>query len=212
MKFPMVRASRSSMAMLAVAVGSLAAVGALAAWPSFLAAEADALEAGRLLGRAESRERIERDRDRVQASLVDARAASSAVLRTIPRSADQAHLMRMLAVGTGADVGTQTIVAGDPVPATPAGESPYRAIPVTVEMSATFERVMEILSRAENDRRLVRPIRIEIRRPVERAGGRAAAAAHEGTTLVEARLELDAVYGSQSDSAAQAAAVEEEER
>jgi hypothetical protein len=190
-----IRASRASLAGLGLSLAALGAIAWLVAWPALEGAESRALEAGRLLGRAEQRERIERDRDRVQASLSDARVASSSVLRTIPREPDQAHLMRMLAVGTGADVGTQTIVAGDSLPATPAPDTPYRAIPVTVEMKATFARVMEILARAENDSRLVRPIRIEIRRPAERAGARGDSPDASEVTLVEATLELDAVYG-----------------
>ena len=153
--------------------------------------------------------------------------AAARVLRTIPQGADQAHLMRMLAVGTGPDMGTQTIVAGEPVPATPAAapnptnaaanattnattgatrvrtDAPLRAVPVIVEMRASFERVMEVLARAEGDRRLVRPIHIEIQRPdagaSARAGARNAGGAAAGTddgaaTLVDARLELDAVF------------------
>lgn len=198
-------ASRASLAGLAVATASLVAVAWLVALPALEVAESRALEAGRLLGRAEQRERIERDRDRVQASLADARVASASVLRVIPHEADQAHLMRMLAVGTGADVGTQTIVAGDSLPATPSADTPYRAVPVTVEMKATFARVMEILARAENDSRLVRPIRVEIRRPADRGAPRGDAAASEGATLVEAVLELDAVYGAPSSGDARQA-------
>ena len=58
---------------------------------------------------------------------------------------------------------------------------------------------MEVLARAEGDRRLVRPIHIEIQRPDESAAARAAArggaaVAPGDASLVEARLELDAVF------------------
>jgi hypothetical protein len=129
----------------------------------------------------------------MRTGLAEARAAAARVLRMIPAAAEQAHLMRMLAVGADDGMGTQTIVAGDAVPATPSGNGALHAVPVTIDMKATFARVMEVLVRAEGDRRLVRPIRIEIERPSEEKGARGAA---PSDNLVEARIELDAVYGS----------------
>jgi hypothetical protein len=72
-------------------------------------------------------------------------------------------------------------------------------------MHASFERVMEVLARAEGDRRLVRPIHIEIQRAAFDPNARGAKQTDGALPLVEARLELDAVFG-----AAITAAVEEQ--
>jgi len=219
-------ATKGSLSVLGLSVLAVAGAAGMLLWPAVVASEERAAECGRLLSQVERHDAIAAERDAMRADLASARVAAARVLRTIPQGADQAHLMRMLAVGTGPDMGTQTIVAGEPVPATPAAASPtnaatnatanattgatrvrtdapLRAVPVIVEMRASFERVMEVLARAEGDRRLVRPIHIEIQRPdagaSARAGARNAGGAAAGTddgaaTLVEARLELDAVF------------------
>ena len=220
-------ATKGSLAVLGLSVLAVAGAAGMLLWPAVVASEERAAECGRLLSQVERHDAIAAERDAMRTDLASARVAAARVLRTIPQGADQAHLMRMLAVGTGPDMGTQTIVAGEPVPATPAAapnptnaaanattnattgatrvrtDAPLRAVPVIVEMRASFERVMEVLARAEGDRRLVRPIHIEIQRPdagaTARAGARNAGGAASGTddgaaTLVEARLELDAVF------------------
>lgn len=217
-------ATKGSLAVLGLSVLAVAGAAGMLLWPAVVASEERAAECGRLLSQVERHDAIAAERDAMRADLASARVAAARVLRTIPQGADQAHLMRMLAVGTGPDMGTQTIVAGEPVPATPAGaapnptnaatnatantttgatrirtDAPLRAVPVIVEMRASFERVMEVLARAEGDRRLVRPIHIEIQRPdagaSARTGARNAAGTDDGAaTLVEARLELDAVF------------------
>lgn len=220
-------ATKGSLAVLGLSVLAVAGAAGMLLWPAVVASEERAAECGRLLSQVERHDAIAAERDAMRTDLASARVAAARVLRTIPQGADQAHLMRMLAVGTGPDMGTQTIVAGEPVPATPAAapnptnaaanattnattgatrvrtDAPLRAVPVIVEMRASFERVMEVLARAEGDRRLVRPIHIEIQRPdaaaSARAGARNAGGAAAGTddgaaTLVEARLELDAVF------------------
>jgi len=218
-------ASKGSLAVLGLSVLAVVGAGGTLLWPALVASEERIAECGRLLSQVERHDAIAAERDAMRVDLASARAAAARVLRTIPQGADQAHLMRMLAVGTGPDMGTQTIVAGESVPATPAAAgtatntatntaagtstgashartgAPLRAVPVIVEMRASFERVMEVLARAEGDRRLVRPIHIEIQRPdagvAARAGARnpnATAGADDGANLVEARLELDAVF------------------
>ncbi len=196
----MMRASNTSLTCFGLSVVALAACSGFMLWPAVAASDSRTAECGRLLARAAQHDVIALERDRVRGDLADARASASRVLRTIPRDADQAHLMRMLAVGTGPDVGTQTIVAGVSLPATPAANSAFRAIPVTVEMKATFARVMEVLARAECDKRLVRPIHIAITRPAvdpstARGAGGSNASPDTGVPLVEARIELDAVFG-----------------
>jgi hypothetical protein len=186
----MMNASRISVSLLGVSVLALASATGLLLWPALATSDARTAECGRLLSQAARHDEIAAARDRLRLEVADARASADRVLRSIPAAADQAHLMRMLALGTSDDMGTQTIVAGDPVPATPSGSRDLRAVPVTVDMKATFARVMDVLARAEGDRRLVRPIRVEIERPLDDKSGREA----NPSSLVEARIELDAVF------------------
>jgi len=197
---PSRKASRASLAMLAGS--TLALVGAVGVlfMPALEAAEVRTAECGRLLAQVERSDAIAASRDALRAEVAVASADAARVLRTIPSAPEQAHLMRMLAVGADADMGTQTIVAGDALPATPADKEQFRAVPITIEMNATFERVMQVLSRAEGDRRLVRPIRIEISRPLEGAKQRGGNTAKFDPRLVEARLELDAVFADAAEA------------
>ena len=187
-------ASRISLTLLGCSMLAVGAASGFLLWPALEASDARHTECGRLLSQIERADDIAVERDRVRTELESVRASAHRVLRTIPSVPEQAHLMRMLAVGAGPDMGTQTIVAGEPLPASPSGNARLRAIPVTVEMIASFECVMEVLARAESDRRLVRPIHIKIQRPVAPLGAREEHFAPGGGTLVEARLELDAVF------------------
>ena len=189
------RASRASLLTLISASLMLGCTVWFGTRPALEQAQARADESGRLLARASQRDAVTRERDRARAELIATRRDALAVLRTIPARADQAHLMRLLTVGAAPDVGTQTIVAGDPLPASLATDSPYFAVPVTVEMTASFARVMELLQRAENDVRLVRPIRVEIARIVEEGRAGKPQPSPTNIPLVQARLEFDAVYG-----------------
>lgn len=186
--------SRASLVTCLCAGTATAAALVLFAGPAWQRAEANGLESGRLLTRAAQFEALERERDSVQADVSRRRMLADAVLREIPADPQQASVMRMFAVQSGADVGAQTIVAGEALPATQKS-SGFKAVPVTIDMTATYAQVMEVLSRAEGARRLVRPIRIEISRPLEDER-RDVALQGARSSFVEARIELDAVYGS----------------
>lgn len=183
------RASRISIGACVLSLAAFASAVAFILHPALGRAEARTVECGRLFARAAELERVTEERDRAQAALDAERDAASRVLRTIPVERDQAALMRLLAVAAGDGVGTQTVVAGDPLPATPGGAPGLEAMPVTVEMRATYARIMELLDRAESSRRLVRPIRVEISRPARPREG-------DDPSQVDARIEVDAVYGS----------------
>ncbi|MEY2795771.1 MAG: hypothetical protein RIR10_1487 [Planctomycetota bacterium] len=189
--------SSVSLMALGCSLAVLVAVTMFAAYPAWMRAEARATESGRLFARASQLVMLEAERDRLREDLKSARIASDRVLREIPTESEQGSqvgaLMRTLAVGASPEVENQTIVAGEPVPAL-LKDSRFRAIPLTVEMRASFARVMEILARAEGDRRLVRPIRIEITRPQPKSASSSGREPSEGSGFVEARLELDAVY------------------
>lgn len=191
----MMQASRTSVAMFAVSTLGAAASALLLLVPALRESEARTAECGRLLSQVSRFDAIAQDRERLRVEVAAMREGASRVLRSIPGGPDQAHLMRMLAVSTGPDMGTQTIVAGDPLPASPRGDAGFRAVPVTVEMKASFERVMEVLSRAEGDRRLVRPIRVEISRSQDESPRGPRPAQPMPAHFVEARIEVDAVFG-----------------
>lgn len=185
--------ARPSNASLAGCAGGAIALVASVLWlglPALARAEERSIETGRLHARAAQLESARGELARARVELGRAQGSSRRVLRSVPRDPDQGSLMRMLAVGAGPEVGTQTIVAGESVPATPAADGRYRAVPVTIDMQATFARVMEIVARAEETDRLVRPIRIEIARALD--GERGRPPSPDG--FVEARIELDAVY------------------
>jgi hypothetical protein len=194
------RPSGASLAYLAASCAVLGGVAFLHALPVLRTADDRAAESARLFARASQLDTLSAERETLRAEVAMARAEADRVLREIPSASEQGArtgaLMRALAIAAGSDVGSQTIVAGEPVPAMPS-ESAFRAVPLTVEMEASFARVMEILVRAEADGRLVRPLRVEIARPGERGGrandGRPSDVADAG--FVEATIELDAVYG-----------------
>jgi len=193
----MMRASGSSFGLLGASLAALGAVIGFVAYPAVRRAEERALECGRLLGRAAQIEAATRERDALKKRVEDAQQASRTVLRSIPAATDQASLMRMLAVETSSSVATQTINAGESVPASPSAKVPYRAVPVTVEMVATFPEVMSLLTRAEGSDRLVRAIKLTIEKQPKRENRREA---DWDSPFVRATLELDAVYGVAPDS------------
>jgi hypothetical protein len=193
----MMRASGSSFALLGASLAALGAVIGFVAYPAVRRAEERALECGRLLGRAAQIEAATRERDTLRQRVEDTQRASRTVLRSIPAATDQAALMRMLAVATSHDVVTQVINAGEPVPASPSAKSPYHAVPVTVEMVATFPEVMNLLTRAEGSDRLVRVIKLTIEKQPKKDNRREA---DWDSPFVKANLELDAVYGTAAEA------------
>lgn len=194
----MIRASRSSILMLASSTAALGAVVGFVVYPTLRKADERATEAGRLLGRAAQLSAATRERDEMRDRVEASRAASREVLRSIPTTTDQAALMRMLAVETGGDVQTQVINAGEAVPATPVASSPYKAVPVSVEMTATFPEIMNLLARAEGGERLVRAIKVTIEKPPKRDNRRDA---DWESPFVKANIDFDAVFGAATDTA-----------
>lgn len=188
----MIRPSRLSLALLGASFLTLAGVAyPCATW--LKQAETDALKAGELFGWAAQIETKTRELETARQRVESVKTASREVIRDIPLAADQAMLMRMLAVETGDSVQSQMISAGEPVPASLAAASPYKAVPVTVDMVATFPEVMRLLGRAEGGDRLVRTIKISIEKQSKRDNRREP---DWDSPFVKAVIELDAVYGS----------------
>ena len=188
----MKRASGSSLVLLGASIAGLGVVIGFVSYPTIRKAEANALESGRLLARAAQFEAATAERDELRERVEAAREASSLVLRSIPPEPDQASLMRMLAIETNPSVLMQEVKAGDPVSASPREATPYSAVPIRVEMIATFPEVMQLLSRAEGSDRLVRTIKVTIEKQAKRDNRREA---DWDTPFVKATIDLDAVYG-----------------
>lgn len=195
----MIRASGSSFALLGASLTAFGLVVGFVAYPALRRAEERALECGRLLGRAAQIESATRERDVLKERVQEVQRSSRTVLRSIPATTDQATLMRMLAVETSPHVLTQVINAGESVPASPAARMPFRAVPVSVEMVATFPEVLGLLTRAEGSDRLVRAIKLTIEKQAKKDSRREA---DWDSPFVKATLELDAVYGVAADNAA----------
>lgn len=187
------RVSGSSLTLLGSSLLGLAVVCGFVAYPTLNRAEARALESGRLMARASQLEAATRERDELRERVEAARLDSLAVLRVIPSQPDQASLMRMLAVETKPTVLMQTINAGDPVTASPRESGSFSAVPIKVEMVATFSEVMTLLARAEGSERLVRPIRVTLEKQAKRDNRRET---DWDSPFVKATIDLDAVYGS----------------
>ncbi|MFN5495362.1 MAG: hypothetical protein ACK5C3_02145 [bacterium] len=194
----MMRASGSSFALLGASLAAFGLVIGFVAYPALRKAEARAIECGRLLGRAAQIDSATKERDALKDRVQQVQRASQTVLRSIPPTTDQATLMRMLAVETSPHVLTQVINAGESVPASPGPRMPYRAVPVSVEMIATFPEVLELLTRAEGSDRLVRAIKLTIEKQPKKENRREA---DWDSPFVRATLELDAVYGTAAETA-----------
>jgi Tfp pilus assembly protein PilO len=199
----MIRPSGTALGLLGASVAAFGLVVGFLVVPVLRSADERALECGRLYARIGKIDSARLERDEIRERVESAQASSRAVLRQIPDATDQAALMSMLAVETGSSVLNQTVTAGEPVPATPRSKESLKAVPVTVEITATFDEVMGLLARAENDRRLVRAIRVEMEKAT-RADNRRDI--DWDSPFVRATIELDAIYGSAAGSTAAASA------
>ncbi len=199
----MIRPSNMALGLLGASVAAFGLVVGFLVVPALRRADERALECGRLYARIGKIESARLERDEIRERVESAQAASRSVLRQIPVATDQAALMSMLALETGSSVLNQTVTAGEPVPATPRSKEPLKAVPVTVEITATFEEVMGLLARAENDRRLVRAIRVEMEKAT-RADNRRDT--DWDSPFVRATIELDAIYGTVTGAASVASA------
>jgi len=191
----MIRPAGSALGLLGASVAAFAVVIAFVLAPALRRADERTLECGRLFARIGKIDAASRERDEIQRRVESARSDSESILRVIPKATDQASLMSMLAVETGSKVQMQTVTAAEPVPATPRPREALKAVPVTVEMTATFDEIIALLARAENDRRLVRAIRVDIEKAARPDNRRDT---DWDSPFVRAMIELDAIYGDAS--------------
>jgi hypothetical protein len=128
-------------------------------------------------------------------------------LKIIPATADVADLIRKLSYQIdGVTVTDQTFTAGSPTdaivggasaaptgPASAAAAAPApQAMPVTAEMSATFDSVLGLIDQAENMNRLIRvaSVRITCKRDDQKTD----------VPLLKASVGLEVIYGPSSGS------------
>ena len=110
-------------------------------------------------------------------------------LRDIPDRPDAAALIRRLSMPRDdVTVLDQSFLTSGPAPAVPGGSLRTKAMPVTVEMKATFDSVFALMRSAESMPRLVRvaSVRLTAERAKEQGHGR--------LPFVVARVELDAIF------------------
>ncbi len=158
-----------------VAVAALAAV--LLIWPNYseargVRAQVRELE-GRLAGLGDRAQAVLRLAHDVEAARKHVRND----LKVIPEGADVAGLIRKLSYPIdGVTVSDQTFTAGSPADAIVAGTgagsatsatggatgAPPQAMPVTAEMSATFESVLALIDNAESMNRLIRVASVRV--------------------------------------------------
>lgn len=131
--------------------------GSLLVWPSVRAtrsAEAEIETLRRKIAlRAEQTQRVERAARELD--LLERRVEAD--FRVIPESADIAQIMRILSLPVDErTVFDQTFTAGAAVEAVTGSSFPERAVPLSVDMKATFDSVYLVLATAERTERLVR--------------------------------------------------------
>ncbi len=114
--------------------------------------------------------------------------------KLIPHSADLADVMRALSTPIdGSSVIDQTITGGKSGPAVVGETLPFEATPLTVDMTARFDSVFDVLRRAEQLDRLIRIASIRIERPEVDHNARIPTDPLE-SDVVLASIGLEAIY------------------
>src|SRR5690606_22693203 len=112
---------------------------------------------GDLRARIANLEHSTQDVERLTAEVAQQRLRIEREFKIIPESADIASLIRKLSLPVDQTmVRDQTFTAGSPGDAIPGGASPLQAIPLMVDMEATFDSVFALVRSAESVDRLVR--------------------------------------------------------
>jgi hypothetical protein len=118
----------------------------------------------------DAQQRVDRD-----AKIIADRPDVPSMIRRLSFPIDGEHVM------------DQTFNAGAVVEPLPESYPTIRAIPVTMEMKATFDSIYEVLHAVESLDRLVRPRTIRLRRDAEKVNRR-------GEPIIETVMVFDAVY------------------
>jgi len=112
-------------------------------------------------------------------------------LKTVPNEPRVAEMMRRLSLPVdGVTVRDQTFAAGEPKPASQQADIPFKAIPLTVELDASFDAVFSLLRATEQSPQLVRTRSLHIERKSEKDDNTIS------KNWLRATISLEAVYGS----------------
>ncbi len=142
---------------------------------------------GDLRARIANLEHSTQDVERLTAEVAQQRLRIEREFKIIPESADIASLIRKLSLPVDQTmVRDQTFTAGSPGDAIPGGASPLQAIPLMVDMEATFDSVFALVRSAESVDRLVRvsSVRMMCKRDE----------AQNDRPILKATVSLDAIF------------------
>jgi Tfp pilus assembly protein PilO len=132
---------------------------ALLVWPARRDARETRAEIAKLEKKIESLDEAHAAVDRLSAELEESRRYAAEQLKAIPRSPDVAQLMRRLSMPVdGRHVLDQTFTAGSAHPAVAGTGEDFaeQAMPLTVDMQASFDSIFALLRLSESMDRLVR--------------------------------------------------------
>jgi hypothetical protein len=153
----------------AAALGVLTLGGALLVWPRYLAMSEIRTETAKLQGKIEDLSGLSSEVERLARELEDARRIVLTDLKSIPEAPDVARIMHRLSLpADGSTVLNQEFTAGSMVEISAGESGGARAIPLTVDMRATFDAVYALIRSAEQLDDLVRVS--SIRLAADRAG------------------------------------------
>jgi len=177
------RNNRKTLVIAACIVLGTAAGFFVLAWPEYRRAAATNTRVQAIRDRiSRSAEETEVVRGLAQ-DLIDTRRRYENELKHIPAQPGMADLMTALSVPVdGVDVVDQTLTVGSGGPVAQVEDESLHALPLTIDMIATFDLVFDVLKTAEDMNRLVRVASVRIERDGERAD------------LVSATIELEAIY------------------
>lgn len=172
--------------------------GALSIWPNYHEVATTAARISELQYKAANSEEQTTAVKGLTDEVERERAFIRKELKFVPESADVAGLIGVLSVPVdGRTVQDRQFTRGKPVEAAPGGQSGAQAMPLTVEMKATFPAVFRLLQMVESMKRLVRVSSVRL------SSEKAADAQEE--SVITALIGLEAIYDeSQSVSTAPA--------
>lgn len=158
-------------------------------WPNYREASSIRRQIADLREKMEDLQGRTQALDRLGMEVSQARHRVDHDLKQIPDAADIAGLIRKLSQDVDHQtVLDQTFTAGTANDAVAGGESPMMAMPLTVDMEATFESVFALLRNAESMSRLIRVASVHV------ACKRDEKKPQEGAPVVRATVGLEAIY------------------
>jgi len=127
---------------------------------------------------------------RLVEELDSAKDRAKNTLKRIPNSPEIAELIRQLSMPVdGYFVADQTFTAGRSKEASPDEDVTARAVPLTVDVVARYDAVLELIRRAESSDRLVRVASVRVRRHPDKSNIES-----DNDAMLIASITLEAVF------------------